>query len=257
LTNPLHASSFTLNANGTFTYVHDGSTATSDSFTYQVDDGNGGAAAATVTLTITPRAPSAWQNRANNNDVNNDTFTTPQDALIVINDLNNRGPRQLPPPTANNAPPPFYDVNGDGSITPQDALVIINFLNERSNGEGEGFDRADATLPTSADDAFLALPDYTVDSTAAYGRALLRQVLDAEEGELTKSLPGDLVSQYRAASSPRILQDRLFSGDWSDDAFALDEDLDIELDSLVDGETNDSALAELFDDESLFSDLSS
>src|SRR4029079_18914201 len=117
-------------------------------------------------------------NRANNNDVNNDTFVTPQDALIVINSLNTSGARVLPPPTANNSPPPFYDVNGDGSITPQDALIIINFLNARSNGEGEG--SADFLSTESAQGgatAQLALPDYMLDPTAAYGRALMRHVL--------------------------------------------------------------------------------
>ena len=44
----------TLNANGTFSYVHDGSENFSDSFTYEVSDGAGGTDTATVTITITP-----------------------------------------------------------------------------------------------------------------------------------------------------------------------------------------------------------
>ena len=44
----------TLNADGSYTYTHDGSETTADSFTYQVNDGNGGSAQATVSLTITP-----------------------------------------------------------------------------------------------------------------------------------------------------------------------------------------------------------
>ena len=44
----------TLDADGGFTYVHDGSSARSDSFTYQADDGTLDSAAATVTLTLLP-----------------------------------------------------------------------------------------------------------------------------------------------------------------------------------------------------------
>jgi len=51
---PAHASSFVLNANGTFTYVHDGSETTSDSFTYKANDGSLDSNVATVTITITP-----------------------------------------------------------------------------------------------------------------------------------------------------------------------------------------------------------
>ncbi len=53
-TNPSHGT-LTLNSNGSFDYVHDGSETTTDSFTYNLSDGNGGAATATVSLTITPQ----------------------------------------------------------------------------------------------------------------------------------------------------------------------------------------------------------
>src|SRR5581483_5601390 len=51
---PAHASSFTLNADGSFTYVHDGSETASDRFTYKASDGAADSNVATVTLTITP-----------------------------------------------------------------------------------------------------------------------------------------------------------------------------------------------------------
>ena len=50
---PANASSFTLNADGTFTYVHDGSETTSDSFTYKANDGSADSNVATVSITIT------------------------------------------------------------------------------------------------------------------------------------------------------------------------------------------------------------
>ena len=67
-------------------------------------------------------------------DVNNDYTATPLDALLVINELNASGSRQL---VANqnqggqgeDVQSMYLDVNGDGFLTPLDALDIINFLN--------------------------------------------------------------------------------------------------------------------------------
>jgi hypothetical protein len=52
-TAPANASSFTLNSDGTFVYVHDGSETASDSFTYHAEDGTGQSNIATATITIT------------------------------------------------------------------------------------------------------------------------------------------------------------------------------------------------------------
>ncbi|MBN2481446.1 MAG: cadherin-like domain-containing protein [Bacteroidales bacterium] len=52
---PTHSSSFSLNSNGSFTYVHDGSETTSDAFTYRAYDGALYSNTATVTITITPQ----------------------------------------------------------------------------------------------------------------------------------------------------------------------------------------------------------
>ncbi|MBK7238075.1 MAG: tandem-95 repeat protein [Sterolibacteriaceae bacterium] len=51
---PAHASAFTLNADGSFSYTHDGSENFSDSFSYQLTDNDGQVSDATVNITITP-----------------------------------------------------------------------------------------------------------------------------------------------------------------------------------------------------------
>ncbi len=53
VTAPLYGT-LTLNANGSFTYVHDGSETTVDSFQYKANDGTFDSGVATVTITITP-----------------------------------------------------------------------------------------------------------------------------------------------------------------------------------------------------------
>ena len=51
---PANASSFTLNTDGTFIYIHDGSETTIDSFTYKANDGISDSNEATVSITIIP-----------------------------------------------------------------------------------------------------------------------------------------------------------------------------------------------------------
>jgi PhoPQ-activated pathogenicity-related protein len=70
---------------------------------------------------------SAWTNPVYPLDVNNDSVTTPSDALAIINRLLSDGGGELPdpPPT-----PPrfFYDTSGNGNLTAGDALRVINAL---------------------------------------------------------------------------------------------------------------------------------
>ena len=64
-------------------------------------------------------------------DVNNDSYITPLDALLVINQLNRNGSGAATTGSR-------LDVNRDGYITPLDALLVINYLNRRGGGVGEG-----------------------------------------------------------------------------------------------------------------------
>ncbi|MEC9004655.1 MAG: Ig-like domain-containing protein [Planctomycetota bacterium] len=131
----------TLNANGSLVYIPNFNFNQTDSFTYQLNDGIDVSNVATVKVNV--KAQFVWHNSVNPADINGDGVVTPQDALQIINTLNQLGSRELPTDRPLPLQPPFYDVNRDGFVTPADVLMIINLLNEEAQaedggGEGEG-----------------------------------------------------------------------------------------------------------------------
>ena len=110
---------------------------------------------ATCTAAIQNGAMAPWHNAANPKDVNDDSYVSPIDALLVINDLKHNGSRELPQSGPSSENPRYIDVDGDGFVAAVDALAIINSLNASFQPEGEGHDDAGNE---SAD----ALPTLTV-----------------------------------------------------------------------------------------------
>ena len=82
-------------------------------------------------------APPVWHYLDVPEDVDASGDVVPLDALLIVNDLNNRGARQLSDPTEGDSPPPYYDVSGDGWLTSLDALRVVNWLNANMSGESE------------------------------------------------------------------------------------------------------------------------
>ncbi|WP_164103003.1 RHS repeat-associated core domain-containing protein [Candidatus Laterigemmans baculatus] len=96
-----------------------------------------------------------WRNPVDSLDVNQDGSVTPLDALVVINDLNRHGSRDLSGPYV--APLPRLDSNGSGRSDPLDVLLIINALNRgRSNplqlSEDDRFARESSVIITLGGD---------------------------------------------------------------------------------------------------------
>ena len=86
--------------------------------------------------------PFPWHFAPLPRDVNTDGSESPIDALIIINEVNAGGSRQLPSDVV--TVEHFYDVNADGFLSPLDALIVINFLNgDSSVGEGEAGAKAE------------------------------------------------------------------------------------------------------------------
>jgi hypothetical protein len=78
------------------------------------------------------------QNQLNRHDVTGDGRVTPLDALMIVNDLNNRGSRTISVRGSGSSTIPSYlDVSGDNIISPLDALLVINFLNFGFGAEPE------------------------------------------------------------------------------------------------------------------------
>ncbi len=79
---------------------------------------------------------SHWQNSLDPNDVNNDSIISALDALLIINEINAGGARDL---RGSNVPfPPYVDVTGDNLISGIDVLQVVNYINAHGGGSGEG-----------------------------------------------------------------------------------------------------------------------
>jgi len=74
-----------------------------------------------------------WRNPRQAEDVNDDGFVTPLDALILINRLNASGPEDLPVPLPIHVnPPPYWDADGDDAVGASDVLAVVNFINNHA-----------------------------------------------------------------------------------------------------------------------------
>lgn len=81
-------------------------------------------------------ATTQWRNPRNPHDVNDDGLISALDTLLIINDINLYGSRDL---RGSNTPaPPFIDVTGDNLVSAIDVLQVVNFINANGSGSGEG-----------------------------------------------------------------------------------------------------------------------
>ena len=72
-----------------------------------------------------------WQNPLHNLDVNDDSFLSPLDVLVIINDINTFGTRRLVAPFNDFSTTAVYlDSDGDGFLSTLDALLVINSIND-------------------------------------------------------------------------------------------------------------------------------
>jgi hypothetical protein len=93
-----------------------------------------------ATPTASQFIPIDYTNWDDADDIDGDGDVTPSDVLMLINDINSEGVRQLGMPSLE---APFLDCNGDGLVSAADVIQVINRINsdiaaESSlGGEGE------------------------------------------------------------------------------------------------------------------------
>jgi hypothetical protein len=155
---------------------------------------------------VAPGAPGAnaspWRNPARPEDVDRDEYVKALDVLRLINEINGRGTRELPPrpQDAIAAAPPYWDVTGDGWLTPEDVLKVINYLNTPAPaGEGESPESPDADnlIPNALTAPFDAATADRVFSTSAVREWSQPQRVD---GPTPSGLPSDRVPVARSQS---------------------------------------------------------
>lgn len=121
--------------------------------TVSINDG-GATSGDSESFTIDVTKPHLLYNAANPCDVNGDSIVAPNDALMVINDVNATSGQtageqsQLAAGSAGFA---YFDVNKDGFISPVDALIVINQVNAAQQAGGE------SASPAATDAALLSL----------------------------------------------------------------------------------------------------
>ena len=189
-------------ANGTYVITLNNSAATGirDLAGNPLQPNNG--TTGTTTFTITLQASSSgggsspWQNTAHPDDVNNDGFINAQDALIIINALNeDLYPGGLLPIPAPSPPPYYYDVDGNGYINATDALIIINYLN------------ANGATPDSAESAAATTNAVSTQTAAAFAAdsGSSSDAGAASEADSAAPADGGAVVSAASASTPAIV----------------------------------------------------
>lgn len=153
-----------------------------------------------------------FQNGLSAFDVSGDGCIAPRDALLVINELNEHGPHDLP--SAPEPPSAYYDVSGDRVLTSHDVLLVINELNRHASAAWQPLVLTAALAPDSDPDGngVVLQPRVTV-SGQTMPRALVRLEAPGESGLVTvANADGHYQLSVELASGSSTL--RITASDW-------------------------------------------
>jgi subtilisin family serine protease/subtilisin-like proprotein convertase family protein len=118
-----------LNPDSTITFTPTSGGTALGSFQYAISDGVN-TVSANVTVSIQPKYP--WHNPNNPDDVNNDGFVFPNDALLVISWINAYGTTGVIGLSAGSATY-YLDVVANNLVAPNDAVHVINTINAQNH----------------------------------------------------------------------------------------------------------------------------
>lgn len=99
---------------------------------------------------------SLWHNAANPYDVNDDGIVSPLDVLLIVNDINANGARDLR--NSNTPSPPYIDVTGENLVSALDVLQVVNYINSHRSGSSEGEDSQAARTAAASDQSVPPVP---------------------------------------------------------------------------------------------------
>ncbi len=144
-----------------------------------------------------------WHNPLNRMDVTGDKIVTPQDALAVVEDLNEKGARLVEPPMPDEPPVEwmYTDVTGDNVVSPRDALELIQFLTDRAGDlvDGNGNVVLPETISETVEELMGVLEIDPADwPDVDYGQ-VLDNIMNDQSGEvesLLDRLAEDLQNEY-------------------------------------------------------------
>ena len=71
---------------------------------------------------------SDWMNAVNAMDVNSSGEVTPLDVLLIVNEINQNGSRELAALSPASTVPALVDVNGDGAVSPIDVWKVVDVI---------------------------------------------------------------------------------------------------------------------------------
>lgn len=131
--------------------------------------------------TLEPRRVLAglWQASPNPLDVDASGFVEPLDVLLVVNDINQNGTRELPATKPQDFSGPLCDVNGDGLLGALDVLLIVNAINHNPHAPSLSLALSAESDPNG--DYVLLAPTAIYQGLTKPNAPLLVEVLDGEQ----------------------------------------------------------------------------
>ena len=100
-------------------------------------------------IQLSGMAIAGWENPTQRCDVDGGGTVTALDVLLLINEINVNGARELASRTAEHPGPPlFLDPSGDARLGPMDVLTVINYINGHPSPQAEA-EATDSVSPRS------------------------------------------------------------------------------------------------------------
>ena len=171
-------------------------------FSLVITGATGAQIGAAASITIRDNDGS-WQNVVTPEDVDGDDNVHPSDVLMLIDDINRNGIRQLVQATS--TPSLFADVNGDTLVSPADVLAVIDRVNRTaffSSGAQSALQASGVAGSIETSDASTSTADATSADLVMVGYCPVGPFEAGSSAKTTGSDGGIVYAKPAAASAP-------------------------------------------------------